>query len=385
MALSAPILHDHPGTTDQEKDICLGHDARQESAYVPLQRAGTVCASACVGAAVIGTIRGCVLKRTCVGDAQPPYVMEHANAQWYVLANYRGIILIGRKARHAASTCADMQACRCEKTGFPAHIVQGSHGLAVLKGPQTDEEVVAKAWGTREASITVVHYTGTGIPVNHTVQIFPLFDEQSGKLTHFLGVSSFEKYITKGQLQIRAKAVMNANVMRAITGGKKDKQTAEGHDSDNAAAATNSEERAKQLQQRASLLLKKNAHDLRKENALKNLDKYAGILSQSNRSQVPLVTLREKEREREALNAAAQTQSVGSNADRLNAFKSRLQVAKRQAKRDKRNRAATPGSLSAVSHSPRTAAESAPPTSEPSRLATAATRTDAVVRIVEVS
>ena len=93
----------------------------------------------------------------------------------------------------------------------------------------------------------------------------------------------------------------------------------------------------------------------------------------------------EKEREREALNAAAQTQSVGSNADRLNVFKSRLQVAKRQAKRDKRNRAATPGSLSAVSQSPRTAAESAPPTSEPSRLATAATRTDAVVRIVEVS
>ena len=36
--------------------------------------------------------RGCVLRRTCVGDAQPPYVMEHANAQWYMLANYRGII-----------------------------------------------------------------------------------------------------------------------------------------------------------------------------------------------------------------------------------------------------------------------------------------------------
>ena len=57
MALSAPVLHDHPGTTDQEKDTCLGHDARQESAYVPLQRAGTVCASACVGTAVKGTIR----------------------------------------------------------------------------------------------------------------------------------------------------------------------------------------------------------------------------------------------------------------------------------------------------------------------------------------
>ena len=227
-----------------------------------------------------------------------------------------------------------MQVCRCEKTGFPAHIVKGSHGLAVLKGPQTDEEVVAKAWGTREASITVVHYTGTGIPVNHTVQIFPLFDEQSDKLTHFLGISSFEKYITKGQLQVRAKAVMNANAMRSIIGGNKDKQIAEGHDSDSAAAATNSEERAKQMQQRASLLLKRNAYDLRREHALKNLDKYAEILSQSSRSQVPLITLREKEREREALNAVAQTQSVGSNADRLNAFKSRLQGAKRQAKRD---------------------------------------------------
>jgi hypothetical protein len=62
---------------------------------------------------------------------QPPYVLQHANALW------------------------------CQQTGFTPLMIKGSHGLSLLKGPNTDEQIVESAWGKGEKTISVIHYTGT--------------------------------------------------------------------------------------------------------------------------------------------------------------------------------------------------------------------------------
>lgn len=231
-------------------------------------------------------------------NATPPHAVEHVNALW------------------------------CDKTGFPSRMIKGSHGLSLLKGPLTDEDLVARAWAGVETTITVIHYTGNGSMVNHTIHVIPLFEEQGDKISHFLGISSFEKYISKGNLYHRAKAVMNTNILANF--GKHKESALPFSEQPAGDTTTCIEDR------------QKNIHLLRKENALKHLSEYADTLSESVKSKIPLTTLKVRRPKDDSQSASALTKNLNDKADRINAFKARLQAAKRQAKREKLAKSDTP-------------------------------------------
>jgi len=151
-------------------------------------------------------------------------------------------------------------------------MVKGSHGLSLLKGPKTEEDVVQSIWGKQEKSVTVIHYTAGGSMVNHTIRVTPLMAEDSNTVTHYLMISSFEKYIGRGSFFHKAKAVIKTNKF----GGSDKEELAPGLETPASA----------QPQQRV-----KNLHHLKKENALKKLELYADTMRQSVMTKVPLTQI----------------------------------------------------------------------------------------------
>jgi len=88
----------------------------------------------------------------------------------------------------------------------------------------------------------------------------------------------------------------------------------------------------------------KNIHQLRKENALKNLAEYADTLSESVKSKVELTKLKERPKEIDPSRKIALGKNVADTADRINSWKNRFQTAKKQAKREKNMGASWDGS-----------------------------------------
>jgi hypothetical protein len=82
----------------------------------------------------------------------------------------------------------------------------------------------------------------------------------------------------------------------------------------------------------------KNIYQLRKERALKNLSEYAETLSESVRAHVALTALKNRPKEDSSGKAINVPSHVSDTADRINAWKSRFQAAKTQAKRGRDNK-----------------------------------------------
>ena len=160
----------------------------------------------------------------------------------------------------------------CQAVGFSAQMVKGSHGLSLLKGPKTEEDLVQSIWGKQEKSVTVIHYTAGGSMVNHTIRVTPLMAEDSNTVTHYLMISSFEKYIGTGNFFDKAKAVINTNKFA-------------GRDKEKLAPSLETPGSA-QPQERV-----KSVHHLKKENALKKLELYADTMRQSVTTKVPLTQI----------------------------------------------------------------------------------------------
>jgi hypothetical protein len=220
--------------------------------------------------------------------AQAPYAIEHANGAW------------------------------CELTGFASHLIKGSHGLSILKGPQTDEDLVSSAWGIREKSITVIHYTAGGSVVDHTIHVTPILAEDSDTITHYLVRSSFAKHIGRGNFFAKAKKIVASQHFHVPLLD----QHATSEDEEN--GPIDPAERPK------------NIHQLRKENALKNLGEYADRLSESVRSQVQLTALKDwPPEDPNKAKSGSRGQYTSDTADRINSFKTRFNAAKTAAKREK--------------------------------------------------
>ena len=103
----------------------------------------------------------------------------------------------------------------------------------------------------------------------------------------------------------------------------------------------------------------KNIHEVRKERALKNLFEYAETLSESVQSNVALTTLKHRQKEDSSGKPLNLPGNMAKSADRINAWKSRFNAAKTQAKRERDNqrRGATSSSTDTVSRPANSAAE----------------------------
>ena len=122
---------------------------------------------------------------------QPPYVIEHVNAMWCELTGFAAFMIKGSHGLSLLKVSRARSTARKRYRRRPAYAVRrpplrpaagsrdcadeiGSAALraararphtrvpsATSQGPLTDEEAVARAWGARETTIRVVHYTGT--------------------------------------------------------------------------------------------------------------------------------------------------------------------------------------------------------------------------------
>ena len=147
----------------------------------------------------------------------------------------------------------------------------------------------------------------------------PIVDEKDDTITHYLGISSFEKHIVRGNFFHKAKKIVASQHFQVPLIPDLDHPI--------------------QFDQEHGQLdpadRPKNIYQLRKENALKHLSEYADRLSESVKSQVQLTSLKNWPPDTGSSRADSRGMQVSDTADRINSWKARFNTARTASKREK--------------------------------------------------